>query len=209
MTGTRAHLAIVDPQAARRWLEGVEKPLTARSIPGTLVALDHARGLLALADGSTGQARAALGAAAAGWKERGRVWEGTWALLDLARAHLRSNQRAEAVRIATAAAEAAIRLGAPALQGAASEILTSARRGVSPEPWDPLSAREFEVARLIAEGRTNGEIALDLGVARKTIASHVEHILAKLDVGRRAEIAAWTASRPVLHSRPHGEDREE
>ena len=44
---------------------------------------------------------------------------------------------------------------------------------------------------------------------RKTVAAHVEHILAKLGVGRRAEIAAWTASGPVLHSRPHGGDREE
>jgi ATP/maltotriose-dependent transcriptional regulator MalT len=207
VTGTRGHLAMGDPQAARRWLDRVEGPLITRSIPGTLVALDQARGLLALADGSTAQARSALSAAVAEWQERGRVWEGTWALVDLARTQLRSNQRAEAARTAAAAADAATRLGAPALEAAAAEILTSARRGVSPEPWDPLTAREFEVARLIAEGRTNGEIAGDLGVTRKTVASHVEHILAKLGVGRRAEIAAWTASRPVLHSRPHGEDR--
>ena len=100
-------------------------------------------------------------------------------------------------------------IGAPALEAAATEILTSTRRGLPPEPWAPLTAREFEVARLIAEGSTNGEIAGDLGVTRKTAASHVEHILAKLGVGRRAEIAAWAASRPVLHSRPHGSDREE
>ena len=37
----------------------------------------------------------------------------------------------------------------------------------------------------------------------------VEHILAKLGVGRRAEIAVWVARNPVLHSRPHGDDREE
>jgi DNA-binding CsgD family transcriptional regulator/tetratricopeptide (TPR) repeat protein len=207
VTGTRAYVALGDPQAARRWLDRVEPPLSTRSIPGTLVALDHARGLLALTDGATAQARTALGAVVEGWRERGRVWEGTWALIDLARTHLRSNQRADAARAAASAAEAAAWMGAPALAAAASAVLTSAKRGVSPEPWDPLTAREFEVARLIAEGCTNGKIAEDLGVTRKTVASHVEHILAKLGVGRRAEIAAWTASRPVLHSRPHGDDR--
>ena len=61
----------------------------------------------------------------------------------------------------------------------------------------------------MAGGLTNPAIADELGVATKTVAAHVEHILAKLGVGRRAEIAAWTASIAVLNSRPHGEDREE
>ena len=85
---------------------------------------------------------------------------------------------------------------------AAAEILRSVGRGGEPEAWAPLTAREFEVARCIAEGRTNADIADELQIATKTVASHVEHILAKLGVDRRTEIAAWTASRPVLHSRP-------
>jgi DNA-binding CsgD family transcriptional regulator/tetratricopeptide (TPR) repeat protein len=209
VTGTRAYLALGDSQAARRWLERVEVPLSTRRIPGTLVALDHARGLLALADGATGQARTALTAAIDGWRARSRAWEGTWAVIDLARTQLRANQRAEAARSADDAADLAKAMGASAIEAAAAEITTTARRGVSPDPWAPLTAREFEVARLIAEGHTNAEIAEDIGVTRKTAASHVEHILAKLGVGRRAEIAAWTASRAVLHSRPHGSDREE
>jgi DNA-binding CsgD family transcriptional regulator len=39
---------------------------------------------------------------------------------------------------------------------------------------------------------TNGEIASRLGLSPKTVGAHVEHILAKLGAGRRAEIAAWT-----------------
>jgi DNA-binding CsgD family transcriptional regulator len=70
-------------------------------------------------------------------------------------------------------------------------------------------ALAFEVARLVAQGRTNPEIATSMGISRKTVAAHVEHILAKLDVDRRAGIASWVAARPVLHSRPHGDDREE
>jgi len=54
----------------------------------------------------------------------------------------------------------------------------------------PLTAREFEVARLIAEGATNREVAERLVISPKTASTHVEHILAKLGVSRR------TRSRP-------------
>jgi DNA-binding NarL/FixJ family response regulator len=54
--------------------------------------------------------------------------------------------------------------------------------------------REFEVARLIAEGLTNAQIAVELTIAPKTVSAHVEHILAKLGVARRTEVAAWAAS---------------
>jgi DNA-binding CsgD family transcriptional regulator len=66
-------------------------------------------------------------------------------------------------------------------------------RGSLEEAWWPLTAREFEVARLVAEGLTNAEIAEHLSIAPKTASAHIEHILAKLGVTRRAEIAAWAA----------------
>lgn len=50
------------------------------------------------------------------------------------------------------------------------------------------------MARLVTAGRTNQEIARDLGVAPKTVSAHVEHILDKLGLSRRAEIAAWASS---------------
>ena len=62
------------------------------------------------------------------------------------------------------------------------------------EPWRPLTAREFAVARLVSEGYTNAEIADSLGIAPKTASSHVEHILAKLGASRRAEIATWAST---------------
>ena len=75
------------------------------------------------------------------------------------------------------------------------------------EPWRPLTAREFAVARLVSEGYTNAEIADSLGIAPKTASSHVEHILAKLGASRRAEIATWasTVERSPLPelTRPH------
>jgi DNA-binding CsgD family transcriptional regulator len=210
VTGCRGFLSRGDPGAATRWVDRVADALEERGIPGTLPAVDHGRGLVLLAEGATGRARASLERAVAGWRERRRIWEAGWAALDVARCAIRSNQKPEAARIATAARDDATRLGSAPLRSAAEAVLAATgRRGEPAEPWAPLTAREFEVARLVAGGLTNAEIGVELGVATKTVGAHVEHILAKLDVGRRAEIAAWAASVGVLHSRPHGEDREE
>lgn len=55
-----------------------------------------------------------------------------------------------------------------------------------------LSSREAQIMTLIAEGRSNGEIASALTVAEKTVKNHVNRIYAKLGVGsRRAAIAYW------------------
>jgi DNA-binding CsgD family transcriptional regulator len=57
-----------------------------------------------------------------------------------------------------------------------------------------LSAREIEVLRLVAAGRSNGEIAERLFITRKTAGVHVTHILNKLGVSNRVE-AAMAAAR--------------
>jgi DNA-binding CsgD family transcriptional regulator len=63
-----------------------------------------------------------------------------------------------------------------------------------------LSAREVEVARLVADGLTNGVIATRLCISERTAESHLERIRRKLSFHHRSEIAAWitreTGSRP-------------
>jgi len=61
-----------------------------------------------------------------------------------------------------------------------------------------LTRREREVAALVAQGRTNREIANALVITEGTAANHVQHILNKLGLNSRAQIAAWT----VEHGRP-------
>jgi DNA-binding CsgD family transcriptional regulator len=190
VTGARARLALRDPGAARAWVERVEAALKERSIPGSLPAIAHARGLLHLAAGSTGQAREALTEARAGWQARRRAWEGCQATIDLARVAHRSNRPAAAAELAAEALAEADRLGSSVLRELA-EALPVRPAGQAAEPWAPLTAREFEVARLIAGGRTNADIARELNIAPKTVAAHVEHILARLGAERRTEIAAW------------------
>ena len=194
VTGVRANLAAGMPEAAQRWPTSVTGYLE-RWAWILRPAIDHANGLVKLASGSTGAAREALEAAIRGWDERSRNWESTWARVDLASCLLRSSRFAEASASLATSRETATRLDSPPLLARIEELSEIANRhGSFDEPWRPLTTREFEVARLIAAGQTNAEIAFELSIASKTASAHVEHILAKLGVARRAEIATWVAT---------------
>lgn len=65
-----------------------------------------------------------------------------------------------------------------------------------------LSPREVEVLRLVAAGRSNVEIAEELSIARRTVASHIEHILVRLGVGNRTAAAVLAAQSGLLSSSP-------
>jgi DNA-binding NarL/FixJ family response regulator len=54
-----------------------------------------------------------------------------------------------------------------------------------------LSDREWEVAMLVARGLSNRQIATELVVSERTVDTHVSHILRKLQLVSRAQIAAW------------------
>jgi DNA-binding NarL/FixJ family response regulator len=57
-----------------------------------------------------------------------------------------------------------------------------------------LTPREREVAELVAEGLTNREIAGRLQLSDRTAQNHVQHILDKLDLPNRGQIAVWVTS---------------
>ena len=60
-----------------------------------------------------------------------------------------------------------------------------------PRAIDQLTPREREVLRLIADGLSNKRIALELGVAEKTVKTHVGHVLAKLELSDRTQAALY------------------
>jgi DNA-binding CsgD family transcriptional regulator len=194
LTGVRAYLALGDVDTAENWLGRVGAVLTARAIPSTLPAIDHGRGLVLLARGEVSAAHQALESASESWQARRRFWEGTWARLDLAEVAARARRRGEAGVLLDEARIIAATVGATTVVDAADQLAASFGRGLKAEPWYPLSAREFEVAQLVAAGLTNRQIAEQLVLAPKTISAHITHILTKLGAARRAEIAAWCAT---------------
>ena len=67
----------------------------------------------------------------------------------------------------------------------------TAARGPDPSAPHGLTPRELEVLRLVAEGRSNLEIAQTLFLSERTVENHVRHILAKLDLPSRIAAAAY------------------
>jgi DNA-binding NarL/FixJ family response regulator len=79
----------------------------------------------------------------------------------------------------------------PGVRRDRAQALARRLEGASGRSDGDLTAREQEVATLLAEGLTNGQIAERLFISPKTAAVHVSNILAKLGLSSRAEIAAW------------------
>ena len=57
---------------------------------------------------------------------------------------------------------------------------------------EALTRRQRQIATLIVRGLTNAEIGAELGLSRGTIANHIRHIMKRLGVGSRVEVAVWT-----------------
>ena len=73
----------------------------------------------------------------------------------------------------------------------ATRVLAQLADGGRRRAIEVLTPRELEVLKLIARGRSNKRIALELGVAEKTVKTHVGHVLAKLDLTDRTQAALY------------------
>jgi non-specific serine/threonine protein kinase len=62
----------------------------------------------------------------------------------------------------------------------------------------PLSRRELEVAELVADGRTNAQVAARLFISERTVETHVASIFNKLGLDTRLAVARWFASTQVI-----------
>jgi len=155
-----------------------------------------AEGLIAAAEGNLDQSARFLSESARIAEEAGRRIDALWVRLDLARV-LSQSDPGSARSLLDEVDVTAKRFGATTLQGLAEQSL----RSLGARTWrrsriagvgsrEVLTPREREVARLVADGSTNSEIADSLFLSRKTVERHVSNVLAKLGARNRTELAA-------------------
>ncbi len=100
----------------------------------------------------------------------------------------------EAVR----AANAGDALISPSVTVRLLQQFTSIRRPAGTGAANQLSERELQIARSIARGRTNQEIAAELFISLSTVKTHTARIQDKLRVRNRVEIAAWSWENQIM-----------
>ena len=135
-----------------------------------------------------------LGAAAGRWRSMGTTLDGS--------EHRAGHQRDCGRQARQALGEQAFRaaytrgLELPARDALAFALQQSPDKPPAPASpgGAPLTSRELEVARLVAGGRSNKEIAARLVISQRTAEGHVERILVKLGFTSRAQVAAWAAA---------------
>lgn len=152
-----------------------------------------------LADlGDRERAARLLGAAHSRWRGTGTDLK---AFGDLLRLRERCVQQLES-GLTTRAMNALLSSGetmseAQLFADALGEDRNEAPKGSAPsrQLWSPLTARERQVAEVVAEGLSNRQIAERLVISQRTAEGHIEHIMTKLGFNTRAQIAAWYAER--------------
>jgi DNA-binding NarL/FixJ family response regulator len=105
---------------------------------------------------------------------------------------LKDTQANELCRAIKAAAAGQVQLSPEA----ASRLLREVR--APEEPVQPLTDRETDVLRLLAQGKANKEIAAELTIGEKTVKTHVSSILLKLDVRSRTQAALYAAQHGLV-----------
>ena len=162
-------------------LEGI-----APTFGGAVAAMTAcARGALLLALEEPEEALPVLRPGMAAWQRLGVAYEAARArvLIGLACLAVGDHDTAE-LELETARA-AFVEIGAQPDQGRVAALL--GRAGAD----DGLTAREIEVLRWVASGRSNGEIAVGLVISEHTVARHLQNIFTKLGVSTRTAAAAY------------------
>jgi DNA-binding NarL/FixJ family response regulator len=104
---------------------------------------------------------------------------------------LKDTQSDELLRSIKAAAAGQVQLSPQAAARLMREVRT-------PDSSQALTERETDVLRLLAQGKANKEIALELVIGEKTVKTHVSNILMKLGVQSRTQAALYAAQRGMV-----------
>ncbi|MEV5439255.1 AAA family ATPase [Streptomyces sp. NPDC052682] len=203
-----------DEAGARRWAvtadELVELARTT-AVHGENGTPQGPEGQAWLARAEAEWTRAVSGPDAAAWGKAveafdfGDLYERARCRLRYAEALLVAERRAEAAAEARAVREIADRLGARLLRERVDALVRRGRLADPPAPSSRqglLTAREQEVLRLLALGRSNRQIGEELFISGKTASVHVSNILAKLGAASRTEAVAIAYREGLLTQEP-------
>jgi DNA-binding NarL/FixJ family response regulator len=80
----------------------------------------------------------------------------------------------------------------------ARRLLSSLWAAQGDESKAELTPRELEIVRLLGAGKANKEIAGELAISERTARTHVSHILAKLDLSSRTQVALWAVRQGLV-----------
>ena len=165
-----------------------------RQASEALIALAaQADGAVALAEGDARTALPALRSAWQAWQELDAPYDAARARVLIAQACAGLGDEDTAALELDAARDTFFRLGAAPDLARIDSLTRKRGRGDH-----GLTARELEVLRLIARGRSNREIASALVISERTVARHVQNIFAKLRVSSRASASVFAAEHDLL-----------
>ncbi|HVX40114.1 MAG TPA: response regulator transcription factor [Gemmatimonadaceae bacterium] len=187
-------LAAGDLDTARACADELERNARVLATPLLRATAGQAAGAVLLAEGDTRAALGALRDARAIWGEIGAPYPAARvrALVGLAARALGDEDTA--TMELDAARRVFAQLGAATDLAAVERLLRSGAGADESE----LSTRELQVLRLIADGRTNRQIAQTLMISEKTVARHVSNIFLKLGVSTRTAATAYAYEHALL-----------
>lgn len=180
-------LAAGDIPAARAAVEELEAVQQTSAMPMLGALVDQAEASVLLEEGDPGAALPRARRAWARWRELDVPYEAARCRVIAARACRALGDEQGAAMELDAARAAFLDLEARDALGATEAQMVSG----TPGPAGGLTPREAEVLRLVAAGKTNRGIALDLFLSEKTVARHLSNIYAKLGISSRSAATAF------------------
>jgi DNA-binding CsgD family transcriptional regulator/tetratricopeptide (TPR) repeat protein len=183
-------LAAADRGEARRAADELATIAKRFAMEPLTAMADHAEGAVCLAEGNALGAITALCRARDVWQRVRAPYLSARVRATIARAYQALGDE-DGARLERAAAKKVFgELGAATDLAALDSVTTTSVTRPATDRHG-LSARELEVLRLVASGKTNKLIARELDLSEKTVDRHVSNIFAKLDVPSRAAATAW------------------
>lgn len=195
-------LAVHRPEDARAAVDELDELVEAGGATMLGAFAGQARGALLLAGG---EARAALGPlrdALAKWQQLDAPYEAAQVRLLLVAVCRQLNDRDRAELECDVARKVFEQLGAAPALAQLDKLLADEPDGAEfpskSGPNQSVTARELQVLRLVAAGRTNREIAAELAISERTVERHISNIFTKLGVSNRTAAAAHAYDHGLL-----------